>query len=122
MTDTTNHAAIPAIPELAKKVDELHRYVYLPGPRRKELAEDITAALDALTRELEAHRSAQPIIRQQLIEQSARIATLEEAVRGASVCLEELVPSTTSGFKPNRLAKRGLELLRAALAPKEEQG
>ena len=53
--------------------------------------------------------------------QAERIAKLEEALGTASACFEELIPCTTSGYKPNRLAKRGLELLRAALAPKEGQ-
>lgn len=40
---------------------------------------------------------------------------LAEALEKASDCFRELVPSTTSGYKPNRLAKRGLELSSDAL-------
>lgn len=124
MTDSTNHAEV-----IRNWMDHeggcTHYNTDVPERCNCGYTKALTA-LDALTRELEAHRSAQPIIRKQLIEQSARIATLEEAgekVRyGFTVLLHAY--STGSSVSPfhERDMKQALAELTAALAPKEVQG
>lgn len=67
-------------------------------------------ALEAHARDLAAR----------LAESQALAGDLAEALEQSSARFAELVPCTTSGYKPNRIAKQGLEHSSAALTRYQE--